>query len=297
MLSETLDSLLEALQLAPDPKQPSHLLLARHAAESYRFFQRSVDVFEEYQRFQTDDNFAKCKFVLAFLGLPGRGLDATFGGVYEVLGRTRRGESGFREPQGDPEVVESCSGQNYLYSLARLTQYDSLRGEWDIRWNLPGPAKYQYFKPRIPIATLRLGNAADAQSMISRARQELVISNSECTEDPDSASFVEGASSYERHVKHERSAALVSFVKQQARMRGSYHCFVCSFDFQRTYGIDYLECHHTIPIRDMKLGDSTKPDDCVLLCANCHRAVHKHKTWLSKTELKRVLLDDSALEA
>ena len=64
-----------------------------------------------------------------------------------MLGKATRGEPGFREPEGDPEVVAACKGQKHLYSLARLTQYDSLRTEWDISWNLPGPAKYQYFKP------------------------------------------------------------------------------------------------------------------------------------------------------
>lgn len=290
MLSSTLDSALEALQFTTDLSAPSHVLLARHAADSFRFFQRGVETFEEYQRFQTDDNFAKCRYIVVFLGLPGRGVDATFGGIYEVLGRIKRGEAGFREPQGDPEVVASCLGQDYLYSLARLTQYDALRTEWDIRWNLPGPAKYQYFKPGIPIATLRLGTSTDSESMKVFIRQEVLLDNLENLLDPDSAAFPEGAAAYSRHLKRERSAALVAYVKEQARASDHYRCFICSFDFAKTYGIDYIECHHTIPISAMAPGDKTKPEDCVLLCANCHRAVHKHDTWLSKTELGSILL-------
>jgi hypothetical protein len=153
-----------------------------------------------------------------------------------VLGRVRRGEAGFREPEGDPEVIASCTGQNYLYSLARLTQYDSLRTEWDIRWNLPGPAKYQYFKPGIPIATLRLRDSIDSESMKSWIRREALLYNVESSLDPDSLSFPEGAAAYARHLKRERNAALVAYVKSQARAAGSYRSFICTFDFEKTYG-------------------------------------------------------------
>ncbi|SRR6266567_1710786 len=290
MFSPTLDSILEALQFTYNLTAPSNVILARHAADSYKFFQKSVETFEEYQRFQTDDNFAKCRYIVSFMGLPGRGVDATFGGIYEVLGRVKRYEAGFREPQGDPEVIASCSGQNYLYSLARLTQYDSLRTEWEIRWNLPGPAKYQYFKPGVPIVTLSLGTSTDSESMQSWIRQEVLLDNVESALNPDSLAFPEGAAAYARHLKRERSTALVAYVKEQAKAANRYSCFICSFDFAKTYGIDYIECHHTVPIGSMKHGDVTKPEDCVLLCANCHRAVHKHKTWLSKPELGSILL-------
>jgi 5-methylcytosine-specific restriction endonuclease McrA len=290
MLSASLDSILDALHFTTDLTTPANVLLARHAADSFNFFKKSVETFEEYQRFQTDDNFAKCRYIVSFMGLPGRGVDATFGGIYEVLGRVKRGEAGFREPQGDAEVIASCSGQNYLYSLARLTQYDSLRTEWEIRWNLPGPAKYQYFKPGIPIVTLSPGDLTDSESIQSWIRQEVLLENVESVLDPDSLSFPEGAAAYVRHLKRERSTALVAYVKEEAKSADSYRCFICSFDFAKIYGIEYIECHHTVPIGAMKHGDKTKPEDCVLLCANCHRAVHKHNKWLSKAELHSILI-------
>jgi 5-methylcytosine-specific restriction endonuclease McrA len=289
MLSSTIDSTLEALEFTTKLSTPFDVLLARHAPDSFKFFQRSVEAFEEYQRFQTDDNFAKCRYIISFLGLPSRGVDATFGGIYEVLGKVRRGEAAFREPEGDPDVVASCKGQSYLYSLARLTQYDSLRTEWDIRWNLPGPAKYQYFKPGIPIATLRLGDSIDSESMKSWIRREVILENLESALDPDSLSYSEGAAAYARHLKRERNAALVAYLKSQARASNSYRCFICTFDFDKTYGIEYIECHHTIPVSAMTAGEKTRPEDCVLLCANCHRAVHKQKKCLLKSELHAIL--------
>jgi hypothetical protein len=137
-----------------------------------------------------------------------------------------------------------------------------LRTEWDIGWNLPGPAKYQYFKPGIPpIATLRLGDSIDSESMKSWIRREVLlynVYNVESSLDPDSLSFPEGAAAYARHLKRERNAALVAYVKSQARAEGSYRSFICTFDFEKTYGIDYIECHHTIPVSAMK--PETKPD-------------------------------------
>jgi hypothetical protein len=226
---------------------------------------------------------------VSFLGLPKRGNDATFGGIYEVLGRIKRGELGFREPEGDPEVIRACAGQDYLYSLARLRQYDFLRTKWDIRWELPGTAQYLYFRQGLSVVTLRLEEPSDLESMKLAVRREVVLESVAYTLDPDELFFPEGAAAYERHLRRERNAALVSYLKNRAKATKMYHCFICSFDFAKTYGIDYIECHHTIPVSEMKPGDQTRPDDCVLLCANCHRAVHKHPNWLSKSELHEVL--------
>ena len=110
MLSNTLDDILAELNFTSDVAAPFQVMLARHASESRRFFHRSVETFEEYQRFQSARNFAKCRFLISFLGLPDRGGDATFAGIYEVLGSFRQGEPGFRTPQGDPKSLAHVQG-------------------------------------------------------------------------------------------------------------------------------------------------------------------------------------------
>ena len=63
--------------------------------------------------------------------------------------------------------------------------------------------------------------------------------------------------------------------KQQA---SSLACEVCGFDFHATYGElgrDYAECHHTKPISTMQPGDTTKLADLAIVCANCHRMLHR----------------------
>ncbi|MDO6522910.1 HNH endonuclease [Shimia thalassica] len=46
-----------------------------------------------------------------------------------------------------------------------------------------------------------------------------------------------------------------------------------------------MECHHTVPVSEMKPGDKTKLSDLALVCANCHRMIHAKRPWLSIQEL------------
>ncbi len=48
----------------------------------------------------------------------------------------------------------------------------------------------------------------------------------------------------------------------------------------------FIECHHTKPVATLVEGEKTHLDDLVLVCANCHRMVHRGKPWLSIGELK-----------
>ena len=68
-----------------------------------------------------------------------------------------------------------------------------------------------------------------------------------------------------------------------------YHgtvCLVCGFDFERIYGSvgkGYIEAHHLIPISDLK-GRPKQLDpkvDFTVVCANCHRMLHRHKPPLT----------------
>ena len=63
-----------------------------------------------------------------------------------------------------------------------------------------------------------------------------------------------------------------------------YHgtvCQVCSFDFEKTYGVigrNYIDAHHLIPLSELKEGmDYTYSvaRDFAVLCANCHRMIHR----------------------
>jgi len=67
---------------------------------------------------------------------------------------------------------------------------------------------------------------------------------------------------------------------------------VCEFDFSIAYGnrgLGFIECHHTKPLATLGTGTKTHIDDLALVCANCHRMIHRRKPWLSIAELKGMI--------
>jgi hypothetical protein len=290
MTSLSFNAVVETLGFGEALYAPQKVIVARHASVAHSFITRDIEAFEEYQRFQTSNSFGKCEYILAFIGLPGEGDDATFAGVYKVLARSRRGEPGFREPTGDAEVVASCAGQNHFYGLTRQKEFDFLQFTWDIRWNIPGPAKYQYMRKDFPLEVLRFDGCKSIVDL-----KELLLKRSSVIDTTDeilegSAGYVEGAQYYATHLFRERNSALVKEVKDRAKIKGTYGCEVCKADFQKLYGIDYLECHHAIPVSTLPQEAATKIEDMILLCANCHRAVHRRKPWLDKSEIHKLLI-------
>lgn len=108
--------------------------------------------------------------------------------------------------------------------------------------------------------------------------------------DPEAEAFPEGEVSYRRHVARERSARLVRLRKQQAR--GDLRCQACGFDFAAVYGPlgeGYIECHHVRPVSELRAGETTRVQDLALVCANCHRMLHRRRPWLGMDALARLL--------
>ena len=59
---------------------------------------------------------------------------------------------------------------------------------------------------------------------------------------------------------------------------GALRCEGCGFDFAATYGElghGFAECHHVVPLADLRAGSRTRLSDLVILCANCHRMIHR----------------------
>ena len=101
----------------------------------------------------------------------------------------------------------------------------------------------------------------------------------------------EGRLLYRQHRVRERSRALVTRKKEQAARSGPLVCEVCGFDFEETYGqrgAGYIECHHVVPLSMAEPG-KTRLSDLALLCANCHRMVHRGSPWPSPAGLRATL--------
>lgn len=74
----------------------------------------------------------------------------------------------------------------------------------------------------------------------------------------------------------------------KAKSVHGYKCKACGFDFEKTYGNigkEFIEAHHLTPLSMLK-GQKVTLDpksDFTVLCANCHRMIHKSE-FVNKVE-------------
>lgn len=115
--------------------------------------------------------------------------------------------------------------------------------------------------------------------------------------DLSSVTADEGGVLYQRHLRRERDPDLQKKKIKDAKHRGvPIACEVCSFDFARVYGprgVDFIECHHRIPLH-VSGPTQTRIADLALLCSNCHRMIHRVTPWLSVEGLHALVADQIA---
>ena len=109
--------------------------------------------------------------------------------------------------------------------------------------------------------------------------------------------FPEGRRIERMHKFRERSSRVVKEAKRlhAERNDGNLPCEVCGFNFSERYGhrgSDYIEAHHRVPLS--KLDDQESTETCItdlaMVCANCHRMLHK-TPWLTVEELSAISRD------
>lgn len=109
-------------------------------------------------------------------------------------------------------------------------------------------------------------------------------------EDEEDEEAQEGRLLTRVHKSRERNSALVKKKKKQVLDKtGKLECIICGFDFVKIYGDlgkGFAECHHTKPLSELVPGEKTKLSDLSILCANCHRMIHRTKPWLLPHELQ-----------
>ncbi len=96
------------------------------------------------------------------------------------------------------------------------------------------------------------------------------------------------------HKYRERDTGQVRKKKQNVlEKKGKLECEVCGFDYSEVYGSigeGYIECHHKVPLHLLQQGSKTRLKDLALLCANCHRVIHRRKELISVEELKQLVV-------
>ena len=99
------------------------------------------------------------------------------------------------------------------------------------------------------------------------------------------------------HKAREQSATLKATKRRLViKQAGKLECEVCGFDFQEKYGPlgeDFAECHHVIPPDAIKASSNTRLTDLAIVCANCHRMLHRLMSRDAKlsspTDLKKII--------
>lgn len=111
----------------------------------------------------------------------------------------------------------------------------------------------------------------------------------------DDEEFAEGRLVTRAHLSRERNGKLRRHVLKQRRVDGSLSCDCCGVVAPSTSPeLDdaIFEVHHLVPLAAAQ-ARTTKVSDTALLCANCHRIVHRliarTKRWVLPSEVPGLL--------
>jgi hypothetical protein len=186
----------------------------------------------------------------------------------------------------------------YRYPVQILGWYDEDMERWPgIRFKPPAPGTFQLLKGKSKVRKA-IQKWLDHIGHIGRAggdgdQGKSTSSSDDNFADNDETEFPEGKVLYRKHRARERSAKLAQLAKARAmKQDGRLVCKACGFDFSKKYGSvghGYIECHHTLPVSELKPNQRTKLNDVALLCSNCHRMVHRRRPWLGMSALSRLL--------
>lgn len=105
----------------------------------------------------------------------------------------------------------------------------------------------------------------------------------------------EGQVLYKMHKYRERNTKIIAAKKKAVlKATGTLACEACGLDFNKIYGElgkGFIECHHIKPLALYDINRPTKVTDLALVCANCHRMLHRQPSIITVNELKNIILD------
>lgn len=111
----------------------------------------------------------------------------------------------------------------------------------------------------------------------------------------DEEEFAEGKAATKVHIRRERSAKLRKELIASRLKVGGLACDLCHADgagVDPAIRVSMFECHHILPL-NVSGETKTKLKDTALLCASCHRLLHRamaiNKQWFSIDEAKKHL--------
>lgn len=115
----------------------------------------------------------------------------------------------------------------------------------------------------------------------------------EVDEVEEDAEFAEGATATVVHLRRERARKIRPALLAKRAQSNSLHCDACGLKppMGGDLAVAVFEAHHVVPLSQG--ATKTRLEDMALLCANCHRLIHrvmaKERRWLPVPEFSKLL--------
>ncbi len=216
-------------------------------------------------------------------------------GAWAIVGYYRHATF---EPNGSPESSKIIEQKTSDLQLLRRSR--SIGRKWDVDkskmksmlrqelstlgWKVKTANVFPFSNPvEIPKEfDLPQNDRITTPTYISKELFELLIGlhQNEPVEYDDEKAFQEGKLKWAQHRKRERDPRVVNSAKELfLKKHNRFFCEACGFDFVKKYGeigASFIEAHHTTPVSQYdEDGGETSVKDISLLCANCHRMIHR----------------------
>jgi 5-methylcytosine-specific restriction enzyme A len=105
--------------------------------------------------------------------------------------------------------------------------------------------------------------------------------------------FEEGKIVTKLHKYRERNSKAVKSKKMAVLLKnGKLICEVCDFEFAKVYGDigrGFAECHHTVPVSELKPDQTIKLEDLSIVCSNCHTMIHISKPMTTIKQMREIV--------
>lgn len=183
-------------------------------------------------------------------------------------------DENFRNPNGISMILGNFLGVDPKHGQPGLSRNNQLQ--------------VSIWKEFVDSPSLLRGTAEAIEAAISIENAE---KSTESFDDEDV--FPEGHILTRLHVLRERNrAAVVAKIDQIRRRDGRLACEACGFDFLDFYGelgSGFAECHHVVPLAEVAFARRTRLSDLTIVCANCHRMLHRARPVLTVDALRSLI--------
>ncbi len=136
-------------------------------------------------------------------------------------------------------------------------------------------------------------NLLHTAESIKQTFGQIKTQDSDFREIVDDEEFMEGRILTTLHKRRERNPKLAQKKKNNVmRREGRLACEVCGFDFKEVYGDlgkGFAECHHRVALFRLAEMHATRLEDLAIVCANCHRILHRSRPMLAVESLMETI--------